>query len=175
MLSCPFLPTVSQVYRAGSPLRPDNLEDQYYYRQRYAQSCLNIKKPAQALLHLNHALAIDLPDSWFNQNPYPYKAIKWVVQHKSSGEEFLGNPVRHFQHLATRIPSHQPLAKLRSQRAWVCFHLSEAILSNNTFPRDEEQIIKENLEIPSLEEILNSSPLAERIHEITEIQSYINL
>jgi len=33
---------------------------------------------------------------------YPYSAILWIIQH-APPNQFLGNPVRHFQHLASRM------------------------------------------------------------------------
>jgi hypothetical protein len=82
-----------------------------------------------------------------------YHAILWIIEH-SPDDQFLGNPVRHFQHLATRMNMKQPNAELRIWRAWACLHLAEKI-SPNLFPRDEDQINKENLTIPSIEQTLD--------------------
>jgi len=71
-------------------------------------------------------------------------------------DQFLGNPVRHFQHLASRMNLSQPNPELRIWRAWSCLHLTEKIVppSSNTYPRDDQQIEKENLIIPTIEETL---------------------
>lgn len=58
----------------------------------------------------------------------------------------LGNPVRHFQHLASRMSG--PRAEIRAWRAWACFHLAERCLAGAEFPRDGEQIAREGLWIP---------------------------
>ncbi|NIP96039.1 MAG: hypothetical protein GWO24_22415, partial [Akkermansiaceae bacterium] len=34
--------------------------------------------------------------------PLPFAAKRWVIENRPGGE-FLGNPVRHYQHLATRM------------------------------------------------------------------------
>ena len=63
----------------------------------------------------------------------------------------MGNPVRHFQHLATRVRG--PDAGLRSWRAWACFHLCWLELAAGEFPPDHEQAAREGLRYPSREEI----------------------
>ncbi len=85
----------------------------------------------------------------------PYEAMVWYLA-KRSQELFIGNPVRHFQHLATRMSGEH--AELRSWRAWACFHLAESVLPESDYPRDFEQIEKEGLEIPSLEEVEKNLP-----------------
>ena len=127
----------------------------------YFQACLELAQslwrsgsPAQAILQLdksfmashseNLPLALTLAKS--------YHAIIWIIEH-SPDDQFLGNPVRHFQHLATRMNMKQPNAELRIWRAWACLHLSEKH-SPDLFPRDEDQINKENLTIPSIEQTL---------------------
>lgn len=47
----------------------------------------------------------------------------------------------------------QPSAELRIWRAWTCLHLTEKCSTIN-YPRDTEQIKKENLTIPSIEQTL---------------------
>ncbi len=59
---------------------------------------------------------------------------------------YLGNPVRHFQHLASRVVG--PRAEIRAWRAWVCFHMAEEILGRIAFPRDGIQLVREGLWIP---------------------------
>ena len=116
---------------------------------RYAQSQWLVRKPAQAILQLNKSWMADLPegDPVLLVNPPPYRALVWILEIASSGDSgYLGNPVRHFQHLASRISG--PRAGIRSWRAWACFHLSEAILNRSEYPRDGEQIAREGLRIP---------------------------
>jgi len=73
----------------------------------------------------------------------------WILRHAASGDcGYLGNPVRHFQHLASRMSGDR--AELRSWRAWLCFHLSERVLPRAKFPRDGDQIGREGLWIPGL-------------------------
>jgi len=64
----------------------------------------------------------------------------------------MGNPTRHYQHLATRMSG--PMSELRSWRAWACFHLSERVLPADEYPRDERQIEKEHLVIPTWEQTI---------------------
>jgi hypothetical protein len=110
-------------------------------------------KPAQAILQLNKAWSAELMDdeevlkNW----PLPYQALLWMLSN-APVDGFLGNPVRHFQHLATRVCG--PNAALRSWRAWACFHLSARVLSRDEFPADLEQIEREGLVIPNVEEVL---------------------
>ncbi len=113
--------------------------------ERFHRACLELSqslwqqgKPAQAILQLNKAAMV--PDL-----PAPYEALAWYLTHRSD-ELFIGNPVRHFQHLASRMSGDH--AELRSWRAWACFHLSAEVLPPNKYPRDEEQIEKEALQIP---------------------------
>jgi len=55
----------------------------------------------------------------------------------------------------------QPSAELRIWRAWACLHLAEKCSTMN-YPRDSEQIKKENLIIPTIEQTLEEiSALAE--------------
>jgi hypothetical protein len=116
---------------------------------RYGQWLWMAGKPAQALLQLNRALAVE-PCFVPNAADLPYPAIVWILQHPGGG--FLGNPVRHYQHLASRV--NQPARELRSWRAWACFELASELLDPAGFPRDREQIASEKLVIPAWEETL---------------------
>ncbi len=78
--------------------------------------------------------------------PLPYAAKRWIMSH-CPAEDFLGNPVRHYQHLATRMSGVR--AELRRWRAWGCFHLAEKVLSPTSSPRDERQIEIERILVPS--------------------------
>ena len=121
----------------------------------FHQACLELsqsfwlqEKPAQAILQLNKASMI--PDQ-----AAPYPALIWFLCHRKDNL-FIGNPVRHFQHLASRISGDH--TELRSWRAWACFHLAEILLPTPDFPRDQDQIDQEHLRIPDFTEIEKKLP-----------------
>lgn len=123
--------------------------------ERFHQACLELSqslwlqgKPAQAILQLNKASMV--PDK-----PAPFEALVWYLCHPPS-DLFIGNPVRHFQHLASRMSGDH--AELRSWRAWACFHLARKILPAGDFPQDEQQIEREKLAIPPEEEVTKNLP-----------------
>ena len=60
--------------------------------------------PAQALLLINRALGADLRagEPVLERWRLPYEAAAWVMLHRDEGQ-FIGNPRRHYQHLATRM------------------------------------------------------------------------
>ena len=116
----------------------------------FAQSLWLQKKPAQAILQLNK--------SAFTDEAFPYEALKWFLENRE--DHFIGNPVRHFQHLATRMAG--PRAEQRTWQAWACFYLSKATLPENQFPEDLLQIKNEGLIIPSLAEVLGALSNSER-------------
>ena len=118
---------------------------------RHAQQFWLRGRPAQALLQLNRALAVE-PAHTGASARLPYAAIVWILRQPHTG--YLGNPVRHYQHLATRV--NEPARALRSWRAWACFHLAAAVLPAAGFPRDEEQIATEALEIPAWPAVLEA-------------------
>ncbi|MES2661351.1 MAG: hypothetical protein V4689_22210 [Verrucomicrobiota bacterium] len=87
-------------------------------------------------------------------HPSPYRALVWIMETASTGNHgYLGNPVRHFQHLASRMSG--PRAEIRSWRAWFCFHFAEKILNPAEYPRDGEQIAREGLWIPGFQRALD--------------------
>jgi len=87
-------------------------------------------------------------------NPPPYRALAWILENAAAGNSgYLGNPVRHFQHLASRMSG--PRAEIRSSRAWLCFHLAASILDRAEYPRDGDQIAREGLWIPSYQRAIN--------------------
>ena len=93
-------------------------------------------------------------ESVLKTHPSPYRALLWIMETASNGDfGYLGNPVRHFQHLASRMSG--PRAEIRSWRAWVCFHLAEKILNRGDYPRDGGQIAREGLWIPNYQRALN--------------------
>lgn len=112
------------------------------------------QKPAQALLQLNKAFLADLGGEP-PPHPLPYAALLWYLTHRDP-TLFLGNPVRHFQHLATRISG--PRALLRSWRAWACFHLAETVLPHQNFPRDFLQLEEERITVPSWTQVKKNLP-----------------
>lgn len=64
---------------------------------------------------------------------------------------FLGNPVRHFQHLATRMSG--PRKEIRIKRAWKCFYIARQVLQGKgDFPLDGRQIAREGIFIPAEKE-----------------------
>ena len=71
------------------------------------------------------------------------------MEHAADGTAgFLGNPVRHFQHLATRMSG--PLQEVRTARAWKCFHIARRVLGERgDFPLDGRQIAREGIFIPA--------------------------
>jgi hypothetical protein len=78
----------------------------------------------------------------------PYRAIGWILRH---GETvgFLGNPRRHFQHLATRMSGGE--TERRIARAWACWELARRV--NPAWEADERQIASEGIVEPSLAEV----------------------
>ena len=125
-----------------------------FYRAclEFSQSLWQQNKPAQAILQLNKAFMADVPNP---EIPLPYKAMIWFLENRKD-DQFIGNPVRHFQHLATRMSG--PRAGLRSWRAWACFHLAKQVLPESDFPIDHEQVETEALVLPHLEEVLENLP-----------------
>jgi len=87
--------------------------------------------------------------------PAPYPALVWYLVNRVDAL-FIGNPVRHFQHLASRMSGEH--AELRAWRAWACFHLAKELLPADSFPQDLEQVAKEELEIPTVLEIEKNLP-----------------
>lgn len=143
--SCPFLPPADRVLGPADSKCLRKQEPYFLATLTCAQSLWLQGKPAQALLQLNHALSLDagIATPW----PLPYQAKIWLFTRRHE-DGFLGNPVRHYQHLASRMTG--PNSELRSWRAWVCFHLAESVLPTAFFPRDERQIEKEDLRIPDI-------------------------
>ncbi|MCB1231971.1 MAG: hypothetical protein KDN19_17005 [Verrucomicrobiae bacterium] len=123
----------------------------YLQAQRCAQSLWRQGFPAQALLQINRALGAKLfgdepiLDSW----PLPYRAAVWVMRHRRE-EQFIGNPRRHYQHLATRMV--EPRKAQRSWRAWACWYLACGIFPD--YPADEKQLLEEGVIEPTREAIL---------------------
>lgn len=164
---CPHLPMVNRRLTAEWTRAHRGRRDRGFYQAslEYGQSLWMEGKPAQAILQLNKAWSADLEgdDELLKQWPLPYRALSWMLVNAPDGG-FLGNPVRHFQHLATRVGGHN--AELRSWRAWACYYLSSKVLDSGDFPADVEQVESEELVIPEvsmvLEELHQRGSIGER-------------
>lgn len=153
---CPWLPLDRTVVDA-SCLAPFGKSDRgaefYLAALTYAQSLWLEHRPAQSLLLLNRALGADVAaDHEILQiYPLPYRAVAWVLQNRLS-HQFIGNPRRHYQHLATRMV--EPRKKLRAWRAWACWLL--ACLIYPECPPDDEQLLNEQIAEPDEEAIAHA-------------------
>lgn len=167
--SCPFLPPAEKVLGPSDSKALRGQEGYYLITLTCAQSLWLQGKPAQALLQLNHALSIsaDAPEVW----PLPYQAKVWIFTRRHE-PGFMGNPVRHYQHLASRMSG--PNSHLRSWRAWACFHLAECVLPVNDYPRDAKQIKNEQLHIPSYSEVLENINLLGWAGEANTVNELLN-
>ena len=102
------------------------------------------------MLQLNRAFGANLSggeevlENW----PLPYAAMIWVMQNRHE-DHFIGNPRRHFQHLATRMV--EPRKEQRTWRAWACWHLS--CIAFPDYPADEKQIAEEGVVEPTTDQI----------------------
>ena len=149
---CPHLPvptrplTAASVNEAGRDRGPAF----YFLALECAQSLWLAGLPAQALLLINRALSADLSgdERILREWPMPYAAAAWVMRHREPGH-FIGNPRRHYQHLATRMA--EPRKELRTWRAWACWAIARAI--DPTLPADEKQLAEEGVIEPSSGEI----------------------
>lgn len=151
--ACPWLPEIQEIQDFSVTRRHSQSKGAEFYLDalRYAQSQWRTGKPAQAILQLNKAWMADLANEFeiLEIYPSPYAALVWILEMASSNDcGYLGNPVRHFQHLASRMSG--PRSEIRAWRAWLCFGLAEKILTHDEYPRDGEQIVREGLWIPSL-------------------------
>ncbi len=143
----PLLPEVSQPCEAQELLAHGKRRDAAFYEtcHRRAQSLWRQGFPAQSILALNRALSCALPadDPVLRRLPLPYLPLAWMLVHRPAAEFFLGNPRRHWQHLATRmVPPH---ADLRTWRAWACWYLAKEALPEAEFPPDLQQIRQEGI------------------------------
>lgn len=156
--TCPWLPQDEGMYDAWHRRRHFPVKDARFYvaSLSYAQALWLHGKPAQAILQLNKAWTVELTgdEKELFEFPAPYRALVWLVNQAKGGEMgFMGNPLRHFQHLASRVSG--PNQELRSWRAWACFWLMVTELEGLGYSRDGEQIVREGLWIPSPERVRN--------------------
>jgi hypothetical protein len=102
---------------------------------------------------LNRAFSADLrgDEAGLINWPPPYGALRWILEHRLE-EDFVGNPRRHFQHLATRMSGPRP--EVRSWRAWASWAIACAV--NPDDPADEKQIAEEGIVEPELATIAES-------------------
>ncbi len=155
---CPYLPAVSVVLTAGDfkSVRNACERDRVGRALLCAQSLWMQGLPGQALLMLNHAMA-----TRGGVGRSVYQAVAWIISKHRLGE-FMGNPRRHYQHLATRM-NETPLKALRVARAWNCWLLTGAICPD--LPNDEEQVAREGLVLPTEGMVLHRSSECLGAHE----------
>ena len=152
---CPHLPEIDRPLRAAEMKvfgKEDRGPDFYRRALECAQSLWFQGLPAQSLLQINRALSADLAgdEPVLAELPLPYAAANWVMRHRRAGD-FIGNPRRHYQHLATRMV--EPRKAQRAWRAWACWALACEIFPADEFPADEKQIREEGVVEPSHEDI----------------------
>ncbi len=158
---CPFLPPTDEPQTAAAMRRHGKNRGPAFYEAALTcgQSLWLQGLPAQAMLQINRAFGADLAsddpvlESW----PLPYPAMAWVMVERTE-DQFIGNPRRHFQHLATRMV--EPRKELRTWRAWACWWMSRLIFPD--YPADEEQIANEGIAEPTFAVI--SAQLAKTGH-----------
>ncbi len=176
--ACPHLPQAAPDLRAGYPRQWKTSDPPRHYHAclQTAQSLWQQGLAAQALLQLNKALACEIDEP----PVLPYAALCWIMEQprptdSSSDSGFLGNPIRHFQHLASRItPKVGPNFEIRRWRAWACFHLAEACLDHSDYPRDEQQITRECLEIPDIHRTLAELQESGWPNEVKTVRELLN-
>ena len=150
---CPYLPVPAQVLDSGHTRRfgRDRGPTFYVAALEYAQSLWLQGLPARSLLLINRALGADLlgDEAVLDKWPLPYAAAAWVMVHRRE-DQFVGNPRRHYQHLATRMV--EPRKTQRMWRAWACWYMACRIFPN--YPADEKQITEEGICEPDKAAIL---------------------
>lgn len=151
---CPRLPAIDRLYTAADVDRfgKDRGGGFYATALHYAQSLWQTGFPAKSLLLINRALSLPLPgaEPVLATHPLPYRAAAWLLFERPEGQ-FIGNPRRHWQHLATRMV--EPNKELRTWRAWACWYLAKTILPEAEFPSDMKQIREEGVIEPTFEQI----------------------
>ena len=150
----PLLPEIDRPYEAAevNAFGKDRGPEFYETCHRYAQTLWQTGFPAKCILLLNRALACPLKadEPVLRRWPLPYQALAWLLIHRPA-DQFIGNPRRHWQHLATRMV--EPHKELRTWRAWACWYLAKEILPAADFPPDLKQIREEGIAEPTQAEI----------------------
>lgn len=167
MEPCPYLPHPDRRYTAEDihALGPDRSERFYATAMSYAQTLWLDGFPAKALLLVNRAFSCVLPEVALlvgghgdhgaklppgsgepGHGVMPYHAKAWIMRQRPA-DRFIGNPRRHYQHLATRMVG--PHQELRTWRAWGCWYLAKELLPEGEFPSDPEQVRKEGIVKPT--------------------------
>ncbi|MFV1994217.1 MAG: hypothetical protein ACC661_02180 [Verrucomicrobiales bacterium] len=145
--ACPHLPLPGAPLRASAMKRFGGERGEAFYRGALetAQSLWLQGLPAQALLQLNRALGAELSgaEAALIRWPLPYAAAAWIMRHRREGQ-FIGNPRRHYQHLATRMV--EPRRQQRVARAWACWYLSRLVFPD--CPADDVQIREQQVVEP---------------------------
>ena len=149
---CPLLPLPERPLASDATRRfgSDRGSEFYLAALEYAQSLWLQGFPARSLLLINRALGADLDarDPVLRQWELPYAAAGWVMQNRAE-DQFIGNPRRHYQHLATRMVA--PRKELRTWRAWACWSMARRIFPDH--PADEKQIAEEGVVEPAIDAI----------------------
>lgn len=150
---CPFLPVPEVPVRPEATRRYRNGERKAPFYEAailYAQSLWLRGFPAKALLLITRGMGADLDggEPILRDWPLPYAAKVWLMRNRKP-DQFMGNPRRHYQHLATRMSG--PRAEVRTWRAWASWHLATAVFP--AFPVDEQQIREEGIVIPGEDEV----------------------
>lgn len=155
MSPCPYLPVPEEPLTASSlrSVGRDRGAVFYLLALSCAQALWLRGLPAQSILLMNRAFSADLSgtERELNQWPLPFAGVRWVMENRSE-DQFIGNPRRHFQHLATRMV--EPRRELRSWRAWACWYLACECFPD--FPGDEKQLLEEKVCEPSFRDIFEN-------------------
>jgi GNAT superfamily N-acetyltransferase len=151
----PLLPEIDRPYGAADISAFGTERGAAFYEtcHLYAQTLWRLGFPARCILLLNRALSCALPaaEPVLQRLPLPYQALAWLMIHRRD-DQFIGNPRRHWQHLATRMV--EPNKSLRSWRAWACWYLAREILPDSEFPPDLKQICTEGVREPTYADIV---------------------
>lgn len=151
---CPLLPEENRHYDHTDIEALNHERGPLFYETalHYAQSLWREGFPARSILIINRALSLPLKagEPILAKWPLPYAALVWIMQNRVEGQ-FIGNPRRHWQHLATRMVG--PDKELRTWRAWACWYLAKTVLPEAEFPADEKQVREEQLVKPTQDQI----------------------
>lgn len=151
---CPLLPEINRLFKASDLDRFGKTRGPEFYETalQYAQSLWQTGFPAKSILLINRALSLPLDgaEPMLLRHPLPYRAAAWLLFERPEGQ-FIGNPRRHWQHLATRMV--EPNKELRIWRAWACWYLAKTILPEEEYPSDMKQIREERVVEPTFSEI----------------------